>query len=268
MSSCSKIGSPTIEYIDENNNKQIITVYQSNNEEYVKNVIKILNSIKTKENYSYTSNCNISMSFKAKYNNTNVVCSYNMTNIMVYNHLEDINYYSIINTQNIYLEDSGENVKSYELNYEEYQYPNSISYVTNNDIKYKETTNINNIENNFLYKLNFNDIFNNISDETFNEYKIIIADSNKEEIKFYLTSKEKESDIIPMTICISPSTGLMTSIYLNPLDIIVDEIINTFSDETFTLENAVVSSSNVSIQFSYNDIINIVLSESEKLEYK
>jgi hypothetical protein len=74
------------------------------------------------------------------------------------------------------------------------------------------------------YKINFNDIFNNISDETFNEYKIIIADSNKEEIKFYLTSKEKESDITPMTICISPSTGLMTSMHLEPQNLVVDEI--------------------------------------------
>lgn len=268
MSSCSKIGSPTIEYTDENNNKQTITVYQSNNEEYVKNVIKILNSIKSKEKYSYNSNCNISMSFKAQYNDTNVICNYNMTNLIAYNHLENITYYSIVNNQVIYLEDSGETLKSYDFNYEEYQYPNSISYVTNNDIKYKETTNINNIENNFLYKLNFNDIFNNISDETFNEYKIIIADSNKEEIKFYLTSKEKESNITPMTICISPSTGFMTSMHLEPQNLVVDEIEKTFAGDNISLENFFIKTSNINILFSYTNLIDIVLSDNEKLEYK
>jgi hypothetical protein len=272
LTSCSNIGSPIIEYIDENNTTQTITVYQSNNEEYVKKIINILNSIKPKE-YSYSCNTSISTTFKAEYKGIetkNVICNYNLSNLIIYNQNENIHFHSIINTQNTYLETDGTTINSYEINYDEYQYPNSISYIMSNEEKFKTNTDPTSIEMNFLYKLNLDEILNNITNELFKEYKIIIFDSNKQEIEFQFTPINKDSNKLPMTIGISPSNGLITSITINPLNAIIEDMEKSLSnnDSSIKLENVTVQSSNVSITFDYENIINIVLTENEKNQYK
>lgn len=270
LTSCNKIGNPTIKYIDENGNEKIETVFASKDEEYLTKIINILNSLKP-ENYDYQILSNVAVTFNCELyvegqNKTTIQYSYNSIDMLVFDNTNNI-IFNKINSNYLLKDLNNTSLDKIILNNSmEYIYKD-ITYVNQNNDKY--TTTDNNLEENIISRFNVLQ-FLSLNETYIKNYNLYIYDCSKESIKFVLDYGKfiGESSSDKAYIFVSPTTGLVTSVQINYSNLIDELLAETYPNKKFLYENMSNIINNTQFSIIYTSIPNIKLTNEEIEQYK
>ena len=270
LSSCNKLGNPTIDYVDENGNNVSETIYVSKDKEYLKKVLNILNSIKPQvDKYQITSN--IAMSLKCDLyvegnEKANIEFSYSSIDSIIYDNKESI-YYNRLQTTNLVKNLNDENLSLKVLESStEYIYQD-ITYSNDNGQMY--TSNSNRLNYNIIDRLGVSSLLS-LSENYISLYDLYLYDCNKENIIFSLNYSKYRgfTGNDRAYIYVSTKTGLISKVELYYKEFPYTMLKDLYKDKMMVYENVTNVINKLEFDYYYQSLPDIVLSETEKAEYK
>jgi hypothetical protein len=270
LSSCNKIGNPTINYVDENGNNVSETIYVSKDKEYLKKVLNILNSIKPQvDKYQISSNiavalkCDLYVEGKEK---ANIEFSYSSIDSIIYDKKESI-LYNRLQTTNLIKNLTDENLSLKVLESStEYIYQD-ITYSNNNGQMY--LTNTNRLDINIIERLGISSL-ESLSENYISLYDLYLYDCNKENIIFSLDYSKYRglTGTDKAFIYVSTETGLISKVELYYKEFPSTMLKDLYKNKMMIYENVSNLISKIEFDYYYQSLPETVLSETQKAEYK